>query len=83
MNPAYLYLGPDQPSDMVRHPYVSPLFAESFENLPPLLIQSGGCESLRDEIEDLTSRIGATKTTLVTHEIYEVKKPIPGETEGG
>lgn len=74
MNPAHLYLGREEAATMVRHPYVSPIFAESFEGLPPLLIQSGGCESLRDEINDLVSKIGATKTTLVHHEEYEVDK---------
>lgn len=72
MNPAHLYLGREEAATMVRHPYVSPIFAESFEGLPPLLIQSGGCESLRDEINDLVSKIGATRTTLVHHEEYEV-----------
>ncbi|CDS03745.1 hypothetical protein LRAMOSA01146 [Lichtheimia ramosa] len=71
MNPAHLYLGREEAATMVRHPYVSPIFAESFEGLPPLLIQSGGCESLRDEINDLVSKIGATRTTLVHHEEYE------------
>ncbi|KAI8146648.1 Alpha/Beta hydrolase protein [Fennellomyces sp. T-0311] len=71
-NPAVLYLGAEKAArGMARHPYVSPLFAESFENLPPLLIQSGGCESLRDEINDLVNKLGATKTTLVHHEEYE------------
>ncbi|KAI9318804.1 alpha/beta hydrolase fold-domain-containing protein [Dichotomocladium elegans] len=70
MNPVQLYLGPDRVA-MVRHPYVSPVFADNFEGLPPLLIQSGGCESLRDEINDLVSKIAATRTTLIHHEEYE------------
>ncbi|KAI9244583.1 alpha/beta hydrolase fold-domain-containing protein [Phascolomyces articulosus] len=71
MNPANLYLGAERVSSMVRHPYVSPVFADNFENLPPLIIQSGGCESLRDEINDLVIKIAATKTTLIHHEEYE------------
>ncbi|KAI9478512.1 MAG: alpha/beta hydrolase fold-domain-containing protein [Benjaminiella poitrasii] len=68
MNPAQLYL--DDPS-LARHPYVSPIFAEHFDHLPPILIQSGGCESLRDEICDLTEKIRKSKNTMVHHEIYE------------
>lgn len=68
MNPAFLYLD-DQ--ELVRHPYVSPIFAENFDNMPPMLIQSGGCESLRDEITDLTQKIKKSKSTMVHHEIYE------------
>ncbi|KAI9490200.1 alpha/beta hydrolase fold-domain-containing protein [Zychaea mexicana] len=71
MNPAHLYLGVDKAAHMVRHPYVSPIFSESFENLPPLVLQSGSCESLRDEINDLVQKIAASKSTLVHHEEYE------------
>ena len=72
MNPANLYLGTERAPSMVRHPYVSPIFADNFENLPPIIIQSGGCESLRDEIHDLVTKIAASKTTLIHHEEYEV-----------
>ncbi|KAI8882100.1 hypothetical protein K501DRAFT_187591 [Backusella circina FSU 941] len=68
MNPASLYL--DSPH-LVRHPYVSPIFADNFDNMPPILIQSGGCESLRDEIMDLTEKMRKSKGTMVHHEIYE------------
>ncbi|KAG0188529.1 hypothetical protein DFQ28_004736 [Apophysomyces sp. BC1034] len=71
MNPASLYLHPDHLPSLLRHPYVSPIFADNFEHLPPILIQSGGCESLRDEIKALTSKMSASKTTLVYHEVYE------------
>ncbi|KAI7858293.1 alpha/beta hydrolase fold-domain-containing protein [Circinella umbellata] len=71
MNPANLYLGTERAPSMVRHPYVSPIFADNFENLPPIIIQSGGCESLRDEIRDLVTKIAASKTTLIHHEEYE------------
>lgn len=69
MNPAHLYLD-DQ--DLIRHPYVSPIFADHFDNMPPILIQSGGCESLRDEICDLVDKIQKSKGNMVHHEIYEV-----------
>ncbi|KAI7893168.1 alpha/beta hydrolase fold-domain-containing protein [Mucor mucedo] len=68
VNPALLYLD-DQ--ELIRHPYVSPIFADNFDNMPPILIQSGGCESLRDEICDLTDKIQKSKCTMVHHEIYE------------
>jgi acetyl esterase/lipase len=68
MNPAHLYL---TDISLVKHPYVSPVFADNFDDLPPILIQSGGCESLRDEIADLTRKIKNSKSTLIHHEIYQ------------
>lgn len=64
--------------NLVYNPYVSPIYADSFDHLPPILIQSGGCEALRDEINELTAKIKGSKGTNVRHEIYEVilsKKP--------
>ena len=53
----------------LTHPYASPLFGD-FTGLPPLLIQAGESEVLRDEITLL-----AHKATLagvqVMHELYE------------
>lgn len=69
MNPVACYLGPERMRKYITHPYASPLFGD-FRGLPPLLVQSGDCEVLRDEITLL-----AHKATLagvkVTHEIYE------------
>ena len=68
MNPIALYLG-DQTERYLMHPYASPLFGD-FTGLPPLLIQAGDAEVLRDEITLL-----AHKATLagvpVRHELYE------------
>ncbi|TFK41864.1 Alpha/Beta hydrolase protein [Crucibulum laeve] len=68
MNPIGLYLGEDA-EKYLTHPYVSPLFGD-FKGLPPLLIQAGDAEVLRDEIALL-----AHKATLagveVRHELYE------------
>ncbi|KAK2461449.1 hypothetical protein APHAL10511_005912 [Amanita phalloides] len=68
MNPIALYLG-DQTEQYLMHPYASPLFGD-FTGLPPLLIQAGDAEVLRDEITLL-----AHKATLagvpVRHELYE------------
>lgn len=68
LDPVACYLG----SNMERyltHPYASPLFGD-FTGLPPLLIQAGESEVLRDEITLL-----AHKATLagvqVMHELYE------------
>lgn len=58
--------------NLVYNPYVSPIYADSFDHLPPILIQSGGCEVLRDEINELTAKIKGSKGTSVRHEIYEV-----------
>ncbi|WVF70399.1 hypothetical protein IAT40_005189 [Kwoniella sp. CBS 6097] len=69
LNPVGCYLGPDGISKYLTHPYASPLFGE-LSDLPPMLIQSGDSEVLRDEITLL-----AHKATLsgvqVTHELYE------------
>ncbi|KAF8167393.1 hypothetical protein B0H34DRAFT_15171 [Crassisporium funariophilum] len=68
MNPIALYLG-EQTETYLTHPYASPLFGD-FKGLPPLLIQAGDAEVLRDEIMLL-----AHKATLagveVRHELYE------------
>lgn len=68
MNPIALYLG-ENIEMYLTHPYASPLFGD-FKGLPPLLIQAGDAEVLRDEIMLL-----AHKATLagvqVRHELYE------------
>ncbi|RUS22207.1 Alpha/Beta hydrolase protein [Endogone sp. FLAS-F59071] len=71
LHPTKFYLGPDQYPQLATHPYVSPLFARSFENLPPLLIQHGDSENLSDEISELARRIAATETTHIQYECYE------------
>lgn len=72
MNPQKLYLGDEFSPSMLKHPYVSPLFAEHFEHLPPIMVQSGGCESLRDEIEALHQKINQSKTSFIHNEVYQV-----------
>jgi hypothetical protein len=53
----------------LTHPYASPLFGD-FTGLPPLLIQAGEAEVLRDEITLLAHK--ATHAGVkVRHEIYE------------
>ncbi|KAF7311142.1 Methionine aminopeptidase 2 [Mycena chlorophos] len=68
MHPIALYLG-DRIEEYLTHPYASPLFGD-FTGLPPLLIQVGDAEVLRDEIALL-----AHKATLhgveVRHELYQ------------
>ncbi|KAL0581087.1 hypothetical protein V5O48_000981 [Marasmius crinis-equi] len=68
LNPVALYLG-DNMEQYMTHPYASPLFGD-FKGFPPLLIQAGDSEVLRDEITLL-----AHKATLagvdVRHELYE------------
>ncbi|WWC58949.1 uncharacterized protein I303_101494 [Kwoniella dejecticola CBS 10117] len=69
LNPVACYLGPKGITSYLTHPYASPLFGD-LSGLPPMLIQSGDSEVLRDEITLL-----AHKATLagvhVTHELYE------------
>ncbi|KAI9098631.1 hypothetical protein DFS34DRAFT_618262 [Phlyctochytrium arcticum] len=59
----------------VRHPLVSPIFAESYADLPPLLIQSGDAEVLRDETLALAYKYATHNPTpsphhFVRHELY-------------
>jgi hypothetical protein len=69
LNPVACYLGASGLTAYLTHPYASPLFGD-LSNLPPMLIQSGDSEVLRDEVTLL-----AHKATLagvnVTHELYE------------
>ena len=57
-------------SDYLTHPYVSPLFGD-FKDLPPLLIQAGDAEVLRDEITLLAHK-ASLAGVKVEHEIFEV-----------
>lgn len=68
LDPVACYLGSNMEL-YLTHPYASPLFGD-FTGLPPMLIQAGESEVLRDEITLL-----AHKATLagvqVMHELYE------------
>lgn len=78
-NPAMLYLGQENHEKLCRHPYVSPIYASSFDDLPTTLIQSGGCEALHDEIVELVRKLKDSRmSTIVQHEQYEV--PLHYET---
>lgn len=68
MNPIALYLG-EQTEKYLTHPYASPLFG-SFEGLPPLLLQAGDAEVLRDEIALLAHK-ASLAGVLVRHEVYD------------
>lgn len=68
MNPVGLYLG-DQLERYLTHPYASPLFGD-FKGLPPLLIQAGDAEVLRDEITLLAHKASLAGVD-VRHELYE------------
>ncbi|KAI5121303.1 hypothetical protein M0805_003772 [Coniferiporia weirii] len=68
MNPISCYLGEDW-ERYVTHPYASPLFGD-FHNLPPLLIQVGDSEVLRDEITLLAHK-ASMAGVQVRHELYE------------
>lgn len=69
MHPVACYLGPDGLETYLTHPYASPLFG-SFDRLPPLLIQSGDAEVLRDEIMLLAHKARCARVE-VRHEMYE------------
>ena len=68
MDPVACYLGSNMEL-YLTDPYVSPLFGD-FTGLPPLLIQVGESEVLRDEITLLAHK--ATHSGVqVMHEMYE------------
>lgn len=62
------YLG-DNIDKYLTHPYVSPLFGD-MRGLPPLLIQCGDAEVLRDEITLLAHK-ASMAGVAVRHELYE------------
>ncbi|UZJ57511.1 hypothetical protein CBS101457_006831 [Exobasidium rhododendri] len=68
MNPVYAYLG-DNIDKYLTHPYASPLFGD-MRGLPPLLIQCGDAEVLRDEITLLAHK-ASMSGVAVRHELYE------------
>lgn len=68
LNPVGLYLG-DDIEKYLTHPYASPLFGD-FKGLPPLLIQAGDSEVLRDEITLLAHKASLAGVE-VQHELYE------------
>nr|CRX79085.1 hypothetical protein ls5930a1_00121 [Leucosporidium scottii] len=67
-SPPHLYLGEDYATNVV-HPYVSPAITD-LSSLPPLLIQAGGAETLRDEISLLALRAAAAGVE-VDHQIWQ------------
>ncbi|KAF8560127.1 alpha/beta-hydrolase [Imleria badia] len=68
LHPVVMYLG-DGLEEYLTHPYASPLFGK-FDGLPPLLIQCGEAEVLRDEIM-LVSYKASLAGVHVQHEMYE------------
>lgn len=73
MNPARTYLGLKQYHKLRRHPYASPLFFDNFDHLPPILVQSGGSETMTDEIRSFVAKLNQSKYTTFKHEEYEVR----------
>lgn len=68
LNPIACYLG-EHMEKYLTHPYASPLFGD-FKGLPPLLIQAGEVEVLRDEITLLAHKASLAGVE-VRHELYE------------
>lgn len=69
MNPIASLLGASKVKDLITHPYVSPLFGD-FHDFPPLLIQCGDAECLRDE-GTLLAHKASLAGVQVYHEVYE------------
>lgn len=69
LNPVACYLGGEGMERYLTHPYASPLFGD-FTGLPPMLVQSGDAEVLRDEITLLAHK--ATMAGVkVKHELFQ------------
>jgi len=68
MNPIALYLG-EKTEEYLTHPYASPLFGD-FKGLPPVLIQAGDAEVLRDEAKLLAYKASCAGVQVM-HELYE------------
>ncbi|KAI0257402.1 Alpha/Beta hydrolase protein [Lactifluus subvellereus] len=68
MDPVACYLGSNMEL-YLTHPYASPLFGD-FTGLPPLLIQAGESEVLRDEVTLLAHK-ATISGVQVMHELYE------------
>lgn len=68
MDPISNYLGTNQ-EKFINHPYASPLFGD-LRGLPPLLIQAGDSEVLRDESRLLSLKASAAGV-LVKYEVYK------------
>ncbi|KAJ3012622.1 hypothetical protein HKX48_006184 [Thoreauomyces humboldtii] len=66
----------DAVETFVRHPLVSPIFAETLKGLPPILVQAGEAEVLRDDSLALAYRYDADNvgkegcTGWIRHELY-------------
>ncbi|KAF9787074.1 hypothetical protein BJ322DRAFT_1099369 [Thelephora terrestris] len=68
LDPITCYLG-EHMEKYLTHPYASPLFG-NFTGLPPMLIQAGDAEVLRDEITLLAYK-ASLAGVKVRHELYE------------
>lgn len=68
LDPITCYLG-EHMEKYLTHPYASPLFG-TFAGLPPMLVQAGDAEVLRDEITLLAYK-ASLAGVKVRHELYE------------
>lgn len=68
MNPVRAFLG-DNIDKYLTHPYASPIYGD-LRGLPPLLIQCGDAEVLRDEVTLLAHK-ASLAGVAVRHELYE------------
>jgi len=69
LHPVKCFFRPDEIREYITHPYASPLFGD-LHGLPPLLIQCGDAERLRDE-GTLLAHKACLAGVQVEHEIYE------------
>lgn len=69
LDPMRLYIGPESYPERLTHPYICSVAAD-LTDLPPLLVQVGSAELLRDEGTLLAQR-AATAGVSVTHELLD------------
>ncbi|KAJ3272038.1 Protein SDA1 [Terramyces sp. JEL0728] len=58
------------PNQLLKDPYVSPVYATDFTRLPPLLIQAGSGERLLDCITAFAAKASKSANSSVTFEVY-------------
>ncbi|KAF9178418.1 hypothetical protein BGZ50_007741 [Haplosporangium sp. Z 11] len=82
-NPISFYCsGSDKIKTLARHPYISPLWG-NLENLPPMLIQCGEAERLRDECVLFTYKAGGSlgPLNMSGHDVKAIPRPSSSHVE--
>jgi acetyl esterase/lipase len=57
-------------NENLKNPYVSPLFAESFEGIPPVLLTVGSFEKLYDEVVELSNKLPSRQLEIYKSHVH-------------